>query len=360
MKIELTKTPKAKPVFDATLAFGKKFSDHMLELDWTIESGFSAPRIVPYHNLSLDPAVPALHYAVQCFEGMKAYKDSAGKVRLFRPDLNMKRFKDSCERLALPTVDMQGWLQCIKELVKVEQSWVPSNNGYSLYLRPTAIATTEALGVFPPTKALLYCITSPVGPYFKDGFAPVKVLAETAFRRAWPGGTGNNKVGGNYAPGLLPQALASKQGYSQVLWLFGEEEQVTEVGSMNLFVFWKTPEGKEELVTAPLDGTILPGVTRQSILDLTRCWKEFEVSEKVYTMPELERAVAEGRVIEVFGAGTAAVVAPISGIGYKGQELKIPCGADGKAGNLAKRLFESVSDIHYGRSDPHGWSVVVD
>jgi len=186
------------------------------------------------------------------------------------------------------------------------------------------------------------------------------VLAETGFRRAWPGGTGSNKVGGNYAPGLMPQKLSAAKGYSQVLWLFGEEEYVTEIGAMNFFVFWVTPEGKKELITAPLDGTILPGVTRDSILKLAKGWDMCDkVSERAFTMKELAKAVDEGRVLEVFGAGTAAVVAPVDGIGYNGRNLPVPCGTDGKAGDLTKKLFGAISDLHYGRSDQMGWSVPV-
>jgi len=359
IKIEKTKSPKAKPPLDQTLPFGRVFTDHMLEIEWTRDAGFGTPRIVPHHMLELDPSVPALHYGVQCFEGMKAYKDASGGLRLFRPDLNMTRFDRSCRRLSLPDIDREGMQKCIEALCRVESDWVPDTDGCSLYLRPTCIGTTAFLGVSEPSSALVYVIACPVGPYFANGFAPVKVLAETNYRRAWPGGTGDSKVGGNYAPGLLPQKESSQKGFSQVLWLFGDEEFVTEVGAMNLFVFWETPDGKKELITAPLDGTILPGVTRDSILRLTEQWGEFLVSERPFTMPELAVAVSEGRVLEVFGAGTAAVVAPVNGIGYKGEELVIPCGADGKAGALTKRLFGAISDIHYGRSEEQGWSVVI-
>jgi branched-chain amino acid aminotransferase len=359
MSITRAATPKPKPTFDISLPFGTKFSDHMLEIDWDIKTGFGAPRIVPYHALAIDPSSPCLHYGVQCFEGMKAYKDEKGRVRLFRPDMNMKRFKTSCQRLSLPTFDESQMLECLKKLIQEDKDWVPQETGYSLYIRPTAIATSETLGVSPPHHALFYVITCPVGPYFKAGFAPVKILAEDSFRRAWPGGVGNYKVGGNYAPGLLPQKLAADKGYSQILWLFGEEQYITEVGSMNLFVFWKNSAGKQELITAPLDGTILPGVTRDSILRLARSWGEFEVSERPYTMKELADAIAQGRLLEAFGAGTAATVAPIDVIAYKGSELKVPCGTDGKAGDVAKRLYKDLADIQYGRKAFEDWSVVI-
>ena len=358
LKVTPAAVPKTKPPFDASLSFGTSFSDHMLEIEWDVASGFGEPRIVPYHALELDPASPCLHYGVQCFEGMKAYKDESGAVRLFRPDMNMKRFKTSCERLSLPVFEEEQMLACLKKLIEVDKDWVPGEAGYSLYIRPTALATSSTLGVTPPSHALFFIITCPVGPYFKAGFAPVKILAEEAYRRAWPGGTGCYKIGGNYAPGLLPQRAAAEHGYSQVLWLFGEEQYVTEVGSMNLFVFWKNAHGKEELITAPLDGTILPGVTRDSILTLARTWREFEVSERSYTMQEIVDASSEGRLIEAFGAGTAAIVSPIDAIAFQGKELAVPCGPDGKAGLLAKRLFHSLSDIQYGRKPFDNWSVV--
>lgn len=360
LQIKQSTAKKTIPTFDANLPFGKHFSDHMFEVEWNNAEGFAPPRIVPFHKLELDPASPCLHYGVQCFEGMKAYKDSDGKIRLFRPDMNMKRWFASCTRLALPTFDQEQMIGCIKELLKVDANWVPEQDGFSYYLRPTAIATSSTLGVVPPSEALFFVIGCPVGPYFKDGFAPVKILAESKFKRAWPGGTGNAKVGGNYAPGLLPQRLAQEKGYSQVLWLFGEEDYITEVGAMNIMVFWENAQGKKELVTAPLDGTILPGVTRDSILELTRAWGEFDVTERAFTMGEVVKAAEDGRLIEVFGAGTAAIVAPINGIAYQGKELAVPCGKDGKAGDLAARLYHDLCDIQYGRKQFSNWSVRVE
>ncbi|EKX47543.1 hypothetical protein GUITHDRAFT_86282 [Guillardia theta CCMP2712] len=359
LKIQRATALKPKPVFDNSLPFGKFFTDHMLEIEWDEKDGFSAPQIVPHHPLSIDAAAPCLHYGVQCFEGMKAYKDKSGVVRLFRPDKNMKRLNDSCQRLSMPMFDGNQFIECLKQFLKVDRDWIPDKDGFSLYIRPTVIATSSSLGVHPAHHALFYVIACPVGPYFKDGFAPVKVLAESKFKRAWPGGTGCNKVGGNYAPGLLPQKMAAQQGYSQVLWLFGEEDYVTEVGSMNFFVFWKRADGKRELITAPLDGTILPGVTRDSILELTREWREFEVSEKTFTMADLINAANEGRVIEIFGAGTAAIVSPINGISYMGKEYAIPCGKDGRAGELSTRLFHELCDIQYGRKQFRDWSVAI-
>jgi len=246
-------------------------------------------------------------------------------------------------------------IRCIGELVRVDQDWIPSGEGYSLYLRPTVIATHPYLGVSPPDDLLLYVITSPVGPYYASGFDPVRLTADTPYVRAWPGGSGNSKVGGNYAPTMKPGRDAAAKGYSQILWVFGEKEEVTEVGAMNVFFLLEnTKNGRRELVTPPLDrGDILPGVTRQSILELCREWGEFDVVERWITMPEIRDAAEEGRLVEAFGAGTAAIVTPISGIQYRGSDIEIPA-----TGDLTKRLFSDLMGIQYGRVEgPEGWSV---
>jgi len=258
------------------LLFGKTFTDHLLEIDWDSENGWSAPQIIPFDDLKIHPAASSLHYGLQCFEGMKAYVDDNSDVRLFRPDKNMERMNTSCERLFLPNFDGEELTECIKELIKVDRSWIPEGEGYSLYIRPTAISTHPYLGVTKPENAKVFVILSPVGPYYPSGFAPVKLFADNRNVRAWPGGIGYAKAGGNYAPTIGPQTEAAEKGYSQVLWLFGEDDQVTEVGTMNMFTFWINEEGEKELVTAPLDGTILPGVTRDSILQLAREWGEFK------------------------------------------------------------------------------------
>lgn len=265
--------------------------------------GWTPPAIVPYGPISLEPSAMCLHYGVEAFEGMKAYKDARGRLRLFRPDMNMDRLRRSAARLTLPDFDGAAFLACIKALVRQERDWVPAHRGYSLYLRPTILGTQTTLGVGPSNRALLLCIASPVGPYYKTGFAAVSLYASQRYVRAWPGGTGDCKVGGNYAPGILPQIQAAAKGYSQILWLFGPQDNVTEVGTMNLFCFWRNERGERELLTPPLDGTILPGVTRDSILRLARSWGEFAVVERPLTMPELVRALKAERVVEMFGAG---------------------------------------------------------
>ena len=296
------------------------------------------------------------------FEGMKAYRDAAGKVRLFRPDMNMKRLSSSMVRLAMPPLDEAGYLACIKRLVALERSWVPDGDGFSLYLRPTVIGTQPTLGVGPSRSIKLFTICCPVGPYYPEGFKPVSIYAERDAVRAWPGGVGDRKLGGNYAPTILIQKDAAARGYSQVLWLVGKELQVTEVGTMNFFVMWTRRDGVRELVTAPLDGTILPGVTRDSILALARGWGEFNVREARFTMGELADALREGRVEEAFGAGTAAVVSPVKSLHFDGTNFEVPLGkgsgSNVGAGPLTQRFWKELLDIQYGRKE-HAWSVVI-
>jgi len=336
-------------------------TDHMLEADWQIDAGWSAPVIKPYEDLRLSPAALCLHYALECFEGMKAYKDAQGRTRLFRPLDNMRRMNASAERLSLPTYDPEAGVELIKEYVRVEKDWIPQQKGCSLYLRPTMIATQGALGVQASVQSKWYVISCPVGPYYKSGFKPVKLLADDENVRAWTGGVGQYKVGGNYAPGIVPQREAAKRGYAQILWLFGPNKNITEVGTMNMFVYWKTKEGKKELVTAPLDGTILPGVTRSSVIDLAREW-DIDTKERYVGMHELLDALREERVYECFGAGTACVISPINGVHFQGKDYEIPLdrnNPDAGAGPLAQRFSDTIQAIQYGEIE-HPWSVIVD
>lgn len=265
------------------------------------------------------------------------------------------------DRLSMPGADFDPdeLIKCIAELVRTDEKWIPQGEGYSLYLRPTVIATHKFLGLAAPNSLLLFCITSPVGPYYKTGFKPVRLTAETPYIRAWPGGTGSAKVGGNYAATMKAQADAVAHGYSQVLWLYKENGQdtITEVGAMNVFFCIADPEtGTPELVTAPLDrGDILPGVTRDSILHLARGWGNLNVSERFLSMQEVIQASQEGRLLEAFGAGTAAVVTPISCIRYRGQDIEIPA-----TGDVTHRVWDEVTGIQYGTIEgPPGWSVVI-
>jgi branched-chain amino acid aminotransferase len=329
----------------------------MLSIEWTASSGWLTPRITPYQNLSLDPATCVFHYAFECFEGMKAYRSSTG-LRLFRPDKNMTRLNKSAARIALPTFDGPAFTSLIGKLCAIDSRFIPSEKGYSLYLRPTLIGTQRTLGVGPPGSALLYVIASPVGPYYPTGFKAVSLEATDYAVRAWPGGVGDKKLGANYAPCILPQLRAAKRGFHQNLWLFGPEEYVTEVGTMNLFVAVKNREtGQKELLTAPLDGTILEGVTRESVLDLARerlVPKGWKVSERYITMRELAEAEDERRLIEVFGTGTAAIVSPVRKISWR--ERLIDCGlADGEeAGEVALMMKGWIERIQYGEEE-HPW-----
>lgn len=274
----------------------------------------------------------------------------------------MERMNKSAEHLFFPTFDGEEMLDCLRELVRIDSSWVPEGDGYSLYIRPTIISTHSFLGVAAAANVKLYVILSPVGPYYATGFNAVTLLADPKFVRAWPGGSGHTKIGGNYAPTISVQRKAAEQGFSQVLWLFGEDEEVTEVGTMNQFFFWERPEGGRELVTAPLDGTILPGVTRDSILQLVRDWGEFEVNERKYTMKEILSAVEDGRMIEAFGCGTAALVCPVKQIGYRGKRYAIPLDPENpeeQAGPLSRRLFKTITDIQTGRVDYKDWSMII-
>jgi len=357
--VERTQNPRPKEKYE-NLKFGHTFSDHMLEVDWKEGEGWGVPKIRPFGNLSLHPAASSLHYGLQCFEGMKAYKDAQGNARLFRPEMNMHRINSSAKRLLLPTIDTEQAMLCLKELVRIDKDWIPDKDGYSLYIRPTLISTTNYLGVAPPSEAKFFIICSPVGPYYPTGFNPVKLLADPKYVRAWPGGTGNIKCGGNYAAGILPQREAAAKGYQQLLWLFGENHEVTEVGTMNQFWYWYNKDGKAELVTAPLDGTILPGVTRDSVIQLAKSWG-IPVREEKYTITEVIDAIKENRMIEAFGTGTAAIVSPVKALGFMGVDYDIPLDKEdptAKAGKLTRRIMSAITDIQYGRV-PHPWSVVV-
>lgn len=334
----------------------------MLSLEWTAEKGWLAPRITPYQNLSLDPASSVLHYAFTAFEGMKAYKDKDGKTRLFRPTKNMARFNKSTARIALPNFDQTAMINLIAKFAALEERFIPDARGYSLYLRPTMIGTQRTLGVGPPGSALLYVIASPVGPYYPTGFKAISLEATDYAVRAWPGGVGDKKLGANYAPCIVPQMEAAKRGFHQNLWLFGEEEFVTEVGTMNMFVVLKDKKtGQTELVTAPLDGTILEGVTRDSVLSLAREKLEpegWKISERKYTMYELAEASTEGRLLEAFGAGTAAVVSPVRNISWKGNLVDCGLKLDQEAGTTTQKMKDWIEARQYG-DDEHEWSYVV-
>lgn len=349
-----TTSPKEKPA-ENDLVFGKSMSDHMLVINWSLENGWEAPEVLPYGPLSITPSASVLHYGLEVFEGMKAYRGFDGEIRLFRPMENMQRFLNSATRLSLPAFDKAELLKCITELVKVDQDWIPNSQKCSLYIRPTMISTESTLGVKPPARASLFVITGPVGPYFTTGtFSPVSLLADPRFVRAWPGGIGECKAGGNYGPTIYAQQIAQEKGCSQCLWLYNNE--VTEVGTMNLFMYWINENGEEELITPPLNGLILPGVTRKSILELAREWNQFKVTEKTFTIQDLKKAVSENRVKEIFGAGTACVVCPVDKILFEDEFINIPTMENGP--DVAKKFYQELTEIQYGVKQ-HEWSSTI-
>jgi len=354
--VEPTTAPKPLPKFDSTLLFGHNPSDHLFEVDWDIEQGWGAPRIKQYGPFAMSPLNTTLHYAIQCFEGMKAFYGVDKKIRLFRPDKNMTRFRSSCNRIALPDFEEKELLDCLTELVKVEKRWIPDAPDFSLYIRPTAISMNDALGVRPPEKSKIYIVSTPVGPYFASGFKPIKVFAEKQHIRAFPGGFGQYKLGANYGPTIMISKEAEKRGFNQILWL--TDNKITEIGACNIFFLIKNADGEKELVTAPIDGISLPGVTRDSILGLARELKEFKVSERYLTIEDFIQMVKENRVLEAFGAGTAMTVAPVELIHYDGVDYNVPVDPELKAGEFTRRISKMIKDIQYGVIE-HPWGVVV-
>lgn len=333
----------------------------MLKIEWNSLDGWQAPQILPYQNISLDPTACVFQYASECFEGMKAYRDKTGKVRLFRPDMNMKRFNQSAARIALPNFDVCALIDLISFFVQLEERFVPDRRGYSLYLRPTMIGTSGTLGLGAPTSALLYVIACPVGPYYPTGFKAISLEATSSAIRAWPGGVGDKKLGANYAPCIVPQMKAVKSGHQQILWLFGDEGFITEVGTMNIFMAIESKDGQKELVTAPLDGMILAGVTRNSVLALARekmISQGWQVSERKCTITELWKASEEGRLLEVFGSGTAAIISPIRSISWNSKILNCGLKQNQEAGEVAHKMKTWIEARQYG-DENHEWSHLI-
>jgi len=346
-----TTSPKAKPR-DEELGFGRYFTDHMFLMEATADQGWHNPRVVPYGPLTLEPSAAVLHYSQEIFEGLKAYRSPRDTVLLFRPDKNAARLNHSCERMCMPKMEEHLFLSAIKSVVATDRDWVPRTPGTSLYIRPAMIATEPFLGVRPSQSYLFFVILSPVGAYYAEGFNPVKILVEDHYVRAVRGGTGDAKTGGNYAASLAAAEEAHHKGYTQVLWLDGvERKYVEEVGSMNIaFVI------DNELVTPSLNGSTLAGITRDTVLQLARDWG-IRVAEQQISIGEVFTAVKNGRLSEVFGMGTAAVISPVSELAYKEEKLAI---GNGKVGPLAQRLFDDISAIQRGlKPDPHEWVVEI-
>jgi len=351
ISINRTTSPKEKPDF-SNLGFGKVFSDHMFVMNYTEGKGWYDPRIVPYGKISLDPSAMVFHYGQEMFEGMKAYYGVDGKIRLFRPDMNAKRANASNERLCIPQIPEEDFVQAVSELVKIDADWIPKNEGTSLYIRPFVIATDEFLGVAPSKNYLFIIILSPSGAYYASGLNPVGIWIEDDYVRAVKGGIGYAKTGGNYAASLAAQEKAHADGYSQVLWLDGvERKYIEEVGAMN--IFFKI----NGVVTTPmLNGSILPGITRNSVLAICRHWG-LPVEERRISVDELLEAQANGTLEEVWGTGTAAVISPVGKLRYKDTVMTI---GDGGIGELSQKLYDTVTGIQWGKvEDELGWTVIL-
>ncbi len=352
LKIQIQKTdhPKEKPT--GALGFGTLFTDHMFLMDYTAEKGWHDPRIVPYAPLTLDPAALVFHYAQECFEGLKAYRTPQGGIQLFRPDKNGERLASTHRRLCIPEIPTEDFVEAVRTLTAVDADWVPSEPDTSLYLRPFTIATEPKLGVKASDSYLFCIIASPSGSYYASGIDPVRIYVEDEYTRAAPGGTGAIKCGGNYAASLLSGEKAHALGFDQVLWLDGVHRRyVEEVGSMNCFF-----KIGGVLYTAPTNGTVLPGITRMSCIELLESWG-YQVSVDRLAIDEIMAAAADGRLEEVFGTGTAAVISPVGELRYKDQTAVISGGA---IGPVTQKLYDTLTDIQYGRvKAPAGWTVQV-
>ncbi len=348
IKIKTADHPKPKPD-ESKLGFGTHFTDYMFNMDYTSDLGWHNPRIEPYGPFVLDPATMVLHYGQGIFEGMKAYRTEKGDIRLFRPRNNFKRFNYSARQLCMPEIEEDLAMNALKELLRIEKDWVPSAPGTSLYVRPTMIATDPFLGVRASHTYRFFIILSPVGAYYAEGFNPIKIMVTREHVRAVRGGVGDTKTMGNYAASLLAGQKATEAGYTQVLWLDGiEQKWVEEVGSMNIFFVIG-----DELITPELTGSILPGITRYSVIDLAKQWG-VTVTERKISIDEVMEAHRAGTLKEVFGSGTAAVISPVGELKFEETIIEI---GEGKVGPMAQKLFDALTDIQYGRvEDTMGWS----
>lgn len=346
--IERAKTLKQKPD-ETKLGFGRYFTDHMFVMDYTEGKGWHDARIVPYAPIPMDPASMVFHYAQETFEGLKAYRTKEGKILLFRPEMNARRLISSNERLCMATIPEEMFVEAVEAIVKYEQEWVPYADGTSLYIRPFVFATETGVGVHPAISYKFVIILSPVGNYYPEGVNPVKIYVEDEYVRATKGGTGFAKCGGNYASSIIAQNKANKLGYTQVLWLDGvERKYVEEVGTMN--VMFKV---NNEIYTAPTDGTVLAGITRNSCIELLKSWG-YKVNEEHFTIDFIMNAAKEGKLEEAFGTGTAAVISPIGELYYKGDKQIIN---NFKTGELTQKIYDTLTGIQWGKlEDKFNWT----
>lgn len=344
---------KQKPTDESNLGFGDIFTDHMFLMDYASGKGWSNPRIEPYGNISIDPAAMGIHYGQEIFEGLKAYCGNDGKISLFRARDNYERFNRSAKRMCMAEVDIDLIMEGTKDLIRLDRGWVPKSQGTSLYIRPTMLATEPHLGVRPSNEYLCFVIIGPVGAYYKEGLDPVKIYVEDFFVRAAKGGTGEAKTAGNYASSLLAAEKAKEKGFTQVLWLDAEEHKyVEEVGTMNMFFVIDN-----EVITSPLSGSVLGGITRNSAIQLVKDWG-ITVQERALSIDEVIAAAKDGRLKEAFGTGTAAVISPVGQITYKGDDHIV---AGGQMGELSQRLYDEILAIQYReKEDSHGWVEMID
>ena len=350
--IELTKNPKQKPDPDS-LKFGTVFTDHMFIMDYDPANGWHDGRIVPYAPIAMDPASSVFHYGQEMFEGLKAYKTKDGRVQLFRPDMNAKRTNNTNKRMCMPEIDEQLYIDAIKALVDVDRDWIPEKENTALYIRPFIIATDKYLGVAASSTYKFLIILSPVGPYYESGLAPTRIYVENEFVRSAPGGTGFAKIGGNYAAAMIAEQKAHDMGYDQVLWLDAKEgKYVEEIGTSNAFF-----KIDGELYTAPLVGTILPGITRDSMITVMRDWG-YKVNEVRFTIDDVFKASEEGRLEEVFATGTAAVISPVGELYWNDKHIVIN---NNEIGELSQKLYDELYGIQTGeKADTRGWTVPVE
>lgn len=353
IKIEKNMSPRQKPQDQNNLGFGNYYTDHMFVMNYDEGEGWHNPRIIPYQNIALDPSAMCLHYGQEVFEGMKAYRTDDGRINLFRPDKNMARMNLSNDRLCIPKIDEEFCVEAIKQLIKVDEEWIPTEEGTSLYIRPFIIATDAHVGVHPANHLMFIVILSPVGAYYPEGLNPVKIYVESNYVRAVKGGMGFAKTGGNYAASLKAQKEASKIGYSQVLWLDGvERKYIEEVGTMNVFFVIG-----DEVITPELQGSILGGITRMSCIEMLRSFG-YKVTERKLSIDEVAKAADEGMLKEAFGSGTAAVISPIGQLKWDEKIMKIN---DGKIGEISQKLYDNLTGIQWGKlPDTFGWTVKVD
>ncbi len=353
MEISITKNPNPAQKPTGELGFGKIFTDHMFIMDYSKEEGWHNARIVPFGPFAIHPASTVLHYGSEIFEGLKAYRKADGKIQMFRPIENIRRMNSSAERLCLPQIPEDLAMEVLTKFIEFEKEWTPYDEGTSLYIRPFMFGNDETLGVHAVKNATFMIITSPVGSYYKEGINPVKIMIEDQDVRAVRGGTGYAKCGGNYAASNRAGERAEQMGYSQVLWLDGvERKYIEEVGAMN--VMFKI-DG--EIVTPALTGSILPGITRKSCLELLKS-EGYKVSERLLSVDELGEALANGKLEEAWGCGTAAVVSPIGELCYKGTKYTIN---NGEIGGVTQHLYDTLTGIQWGKvEDKFDWTYPID